>query len=347
MAGQAGGPHKLRGDRYGQRPAILQGLATVAMKTSDQAFAALRGLFNITVTPFHADGSFDPKALADTAERMIAFGYDGLLVGGTYGEFAVMTLEERAGLFRTAIDVVHRRVPALLCAAHSDVRVVKELTTLAVALGGIPMVTPPFVSEVTDDQIAAFFREICGVSATGVVIYNAPGVGTTLSPALIERLSDIPGIIGLKQGDLAPTVVDQLIGRLGGKIRLFCASDLQMPGPLVAGFDGLSSTNSGALPELIRAAFLAFHDGDAQRGSALHRAWYGYREFARRAGQPQTVKAAMDLRGWNGGGVRRPLVDLDEARRAELERILRPLLALASDMQDTRDASRRTPERAA
>jgi hypothetical protein len=32
------------------------------MKTSDHAFAALRGLFNITVTPFRADGSFDPQA---------------------------------------------------------------------------------------------------------------------------------------------------------------------------------------------------------------------------------------------------------------------------------------------
>ena len=224
------------------------------MKTSDHAFAALRGLFNITVTPFRADGSFDPQAFADTAERMIAFDYSGLLVGGTYGEFAVMTPEERARLFRTAVDVARDRVPVILCAAHSDVRVVKELSALAAALGGIPMVTPPFVSEVTDDQITAFFRAVCSVSATGVVIYNAPGVGTTLSPALLERLSDIPGIVGLKQGDLGPTVVDQLIGRLGGKLRLFCASDLQMLGPLVAGF-GLSSTNSGALPELIRASF--------------------------------------------------------------------------------------------
>ena len=309
------------------------------MKTSDQAIAALRGLFNITVTPFRADGSFDRQAFADTAERMIAFGYDGLLIGGTYGEFAVMTPQERTGLFRTAVDVVSDRVPLLLCAAHSDVRVVKELTALAAALGGIPMVTPPFVSEVTDDQIAAFFREVCAVSTTGVVIYNAPGAGATLSPAQIERLSDIPGIVGLKQGDLAPTIVDQLIGRLGGKIRLFCASDLQMPGPLVAGFDGLSSTNSGALPELIRAAFLAFRSGDAQRGGALHRAWYGYRELARRAGQPQTVKAAMNLRGWNGGSVRPPLTDLDEVQRTELEGILRPLLRAAQDVQDTRDAS--------
>ena len=107
------------------------------MKTSDHAFAALRGLFNITVTPFRADGSFDPQAFADTAERMIAFDYSGLLVGGTYGEFAVMTPEERARLFRTAVDVARDRVPVILCAAHSDVRAVKELSAFAAALGGM------------------------------------------------------------------------------------------------------------------------------------------------------------------------------------------------------------------
>lgn len=292
------------------------------VSTRDDAFAALKGLFNITVTPFRADQTLDESALAEAAERMIAFGYDGLLIGGTYGEFAVMKPDERARLFRAAMDAVRGRVPVLLCTAASDMRVVRELTELASSLGGVPMITPPFVSEVTDDQIEAFFRDIVDTSRTGVMIYNAPGIGITLSPALIERLAEIPGIVGLKQGDLAPSVVDRLVGRLGGRIRLFCASDLQMPAPVVVGFDGLSSTNSGALPELIRDSYRAFAGGDARTGGALYRSWYRYREFARRAGQPQTVKAAMELRGWRGGSVRRPLIDLDERQRADLRVIL-------------------------
>jgi 4-hydroxy-tetrahydrodipicolinate synthase len=297
------------------------------MRTREEAFAALQGLFNITTTPFSADGSLDAEALAESIERMIGFGYDGLLIGGTYGEFATMSAGERAGLFRLAIDVAGDRVPLLLCTAHADVRVVRELTELAVSLGGIPMTTPPFVSEVTDDQIEAFFRDVCSLSPVGVVIYNAPGVGITLSPALIERLSAIPGVVGLKQGDLSPSVVDRLVGQVGGKIRLFCASDLQMPGPAVAGFDGLSSTNSGALPELIRESYQAFRSGDAKAGGELYRRWYPYRALARRMGQPQMVKAAMRLRGWRGGMVRRPLFDLTPSQCAELESVMNMILA--------------------
>jgi 4-hydroxy-tetrahydrodipicolinate synthase len=169
-----------------------------------------------------------------------------------------------------------------------------------------------------------------------VVIYNAPGVGITLAPGLIERLAENEGIVGLKQGELSPGTVDVLVGRLSGRIRLFCASDLQMPGPLAAGFDGLSSTNSCALPELIHASFHAYMRGDARLGRALYRRWFDYRTFARAGGQPQTVKAAMRLRGWRGGHVRAPLLDLDEAQVAALEPIMTSLLAAvpARDMHE-------------
>lgn len=293
----------------------------------DGASARLRGLFTITVTPFHADGSLNESALAEQLERMIGQGYDGVLIGGTYGEFATMDAAERAALFRCAAGVVGTRVPMMLCAAGSDPRVVQDLAALATELGGVPMIMPPYVSEVTDDQIVAFFAHICR-SVPAAVIYNAPGVGITLSPALIERLADIDGIVGLKQGALAPATVDALVGRLSGRIRLFCASDLQMPGPLACGFDGLTSTNSCALPELIHASFHAFLGGDAREGGRLYRQWFAYRNFAAKAGQPQTVKAAMQLRGWNGGTVRRPLLALDAEQRQELAQIMH---ALASE----------------
>ena len=128
------------------------------MKDITECHARLRGLFNITITPFKADGAFDFAGLARNVERVIALGFDGILIGGTYGEFPAMSAEERVGLFLRVMDIVGDRVPVMLCSADSDVRVVRELTTLAGDLGGLPMVTPPYVSEVTDAQIVAFFR---------------------------------------------------------------------------------------------------------------------------------------------------------------------------------------------
>jgi dihydrodipicolinate synthase/N-acetylneuraminate lyase len=298
------------------------------MKDIPECRARLHGIFNIAITPFHADGGFDYEGLASNIERVIALGYDGILIGGTYGEFPAMSADERAELFRRVMDIVGDRVPVMLCSAASDVRLVRDLTTLAGDLGGLPMVTPPFVSEVTDAQIVSFFQDMAPLSKTGILVYNAPGIGHTLDPATLELLADIPGVAGVKQGDLSPTAIDQIANRLGGKIRLFCASDLAFLGPMMAGFDGISSTNSCALPELILAAYRAVESGDAAMARDLHRLWYPFRALARSFGQPQTTKAAMNARGFKGGSVRPPLRNLGSG---ELDRVAEVIESLSAD----------------
>lgn len=298
------------------------------MKDIAESRARLAGIFNITVTPFAADGSIDTAGLARSMERVIGLGYDGILIGGTYGEFPAMTAEERAGLFRTVMDVVGDRVPVMLCSAGSDARTVRELTRLAGDLGGLPMVTPPYVSEVTDGQIVAFFKDMAPLSKTGILVYNAPGIGITLQPDVIEQLADIEGVVGIKQGDLSVTPIDRIANRLGGRIKLFCASDLAFLGPMMAGFDGISSTNSCALPELILATYRALEAGDADTARELHRLWYPFRALARKHGQPQMVKAAMNLRGFDGGRMRLPLRDLEGTA---LDEVAAMMTALSTD----------------
>jgi 4-hydroxy-tetrahydrodipicolinate synthase len=295
------------------------------MKDITEARERLKGIFNITVTPFTQTGEIDSSALRENIERVIDLGYDGLLIGGTYGEFPVMSLAERRTLFTTVMEVVQDRVAVMLCSAASDPREARALTELAGELGGLPMVTAPFVSEITDEQIFAYFQEMAPLSRTGILVYNAPGIGITLSPSLLERLAEIPGVVGIKQGDLNPTAIDQIANRLRGKLRLFCASDLAFLGPMMAGFDGISTTNSGALPELILATYRALEQGDATQARDLHQLWFDYRTLARKHGQPQLVKAAMALRGFKGGTVRAPLKPISKAALQALTNVMQTL----------------------
>ena len=95
----------------------------------------------------------------------------------------------------------------------------------------------------------------------------------------------------------------------------------------MAGFDGLSSTNSGALPELILQSYRALEQGDPTSARNLHRLWYPFRKLARVFGQPQTTKAAMNLRGFDGGHVRSPLRDLPESGIAQVAAVMQTLAA--------------------
>src|SRR5690606_16544443 len=107
----------------------------------------------------------------------------------------------------------------------------------------------------------------------------------------------------------------------------FCASDLAFLGPVMAGFDGFSTTNSGALPEIILATYRALEAGDALKARELHALWYDYRVLARAHGQPQLVKAAMNMRGFDGGSVRLPLRDIPAAVQPKLRAVLEALAA--------------------
>lgn len=138
------------------------------MKDINECRERLRGIFNITVTPFTASGAIDFPALRENIERVIGLGYDGLLIGGTYGEFPVMTVEERRELFHQVMACVDDRVAVMLCSASADPRDARELTLLASELGGLPMVTAPFVSEITDQQIVSYFKEMAPLSKTGI-----------------------------------------------------------------------------------------------------------------------------------------------------------------------------------
>jgi len=159
------------------------------MKDATESRPRLQGILNITVTPFKADGALDLSALAENIERVIHLGYDGILIGGTYGEFPAMNPAERADLFRRASDIVNDRVPVTLYSAQSDPRIVRELTALAGALGGVPMVTPPLVSEVTDDQIVESQKKLWETMR----IAAEPGGATALAALLSGRYKPQPG----------------------------------------------------------------------------------------------------------------------------------------------------------
>src|SRR5436190_1757661 len=106
---------------------LADGAAETESMKQDELKSRLKGIFSIVVTPFGRDGSFDFPALGETIERVISLGYDGLLIGSTYGEFPAMSTAERVELFRRSVDAASGRVPVLLCSASSDVRVAREL----------------------------------------------------------------------------------------------------------------------------------------------------------------------------------------------------------------------------
>ena len=66
------------------------------------------------VTPFAADGSVNLEAAKQLVEWWIAHGTDALVVTGSTGEAATMTMEEKKALWTTVIKQVNGRIPVVV-----------------------------------------------------------------------------------------------------------------------------------------------------------------------------------------------------------------------------------------
>ena len=60
------------------------------------------------ITPFTADGEVDYEGAVTLAKHLVEHGSEGILVGGTTGEGATMTADEKLKLYAAVVNAVGR-----------------------------------------------------------------------------------------------------------------------------------------------------------------------------------------------------------------------------------------------
>ena len=284
----------------------------------------LAGIYTIFLTPFASNGELDLGAVAENTDYLIRQGMNGIVVAGTYGEYVTLTSEERKTLLRSVIAAAGGKIPVIACTAAGSTAEVIAYTLDAEDAGADgAMITPPYgMIEPTEAAIVSHFEAVAGATRTALLLYNNPNISPSLPPELLARLADIDGYVGIKQGATTFSEHAELIALAGDRLRIFSGSDQAMVGSLALGAVGVSSTQSNFIPRIIRDTHEAMCRGDLAEARRQFLRWAPFRRFARRAGQPASAKAAVELLGRRCGGVRAPLVSLTSAQRAELATIL-------------------------
>ena len=294
------------------------------------AFQSIRqlDLFAIAPTLFTAGGAaVDGEAMAAAAGELVARGICDFLLTGSYGEFQNLADDERLEVLRAMRSVDGVRT-LMCCAALASTDATERLgARLAHEGADLVMIGPPLAAEVSQAEVIRHFEELSERLQVGIVVYNNPVFGRDLSPDELRMITALPQVVAVKQGTRSlPGFVDSL-GAVrqasGGRVRVLAASDLTASVTLFAGADGLTSTNSWIFPDAIRQIVSLASGGDFAAAAAVAAALEPYFSLVRTLGQPRTVKAAMQLRGFYGTDeVRLPYVVLDASEREMLRRVL-------------------------
>jgi 4-hydroxy-tetrahydrodipicolinate synthase len=277
------------------------------------------------VTPFDDDGQVDLARFRELAAHLVENGSDGLVVTGTTGESPTLTDEERFEVYAAAIDEVGDRASIVAGTGTYDTRHSIHLTERAHELGvdGVLVVTP-YYNLPTPRGIVEHFKAIAAATDKPVVVYNIPArVVRNIEPETIVELAAIPNVKAVKQANadldqarriLAETDLDLYAGD----------DDLVFPFVELGGRGGVCVHTHVVGPQ-VKEQITRFRAGDVEGAKQLDAEINVGIEILRVVTNPIAIKAALNLLGHRVGGVRLPLVEADEAQKAQIRDCLQRL----------------------
>jgi 4-hydroxy-tetrahydrodipicolinate synthase len=276
-------------------------------------------LMTAMITPMTPDGAVDYDGAARLAAYLVEdMRNEGLVVNGTTGEAPTTTDEEKAHLVRVVRETVGDRASVIAGVGTNITAHSVELAREAEKAGahGLLVVTP-YYNKPAQDALAAHFTAIADATALPALIYDIPGrTGTAVATDTLVRLAQHPKIVGVKdaKGDLAAT--SQVLARSD---LAYYSGDDPMNLPLWSlGAVGCISVTGHVVGDRIHAMLDAFTAGRNAEAASLHRSMLPVNVGLFRNQAAVMTKAAMDLLGLPGGGVRGPLLPASDAERRKL-----------------------------
>ena len=292
---------------------------------------SLSGLSAFPITPSDASGQVDVAALRRLVAPLCVEGVDSIGLLGSTGSYPYLSRAERRRALDAALEETAGRVPILagVGALRTDEAV--SLAQDARAAGAVAgLLAPVSYTPLTDDEVFEHFATVAQESRLPLCIYDNPG--TThfrFSPALVGRLSRLPGIVALKSPapeaqDLAAHLAE-LRSAVPDGFSLGYSGDWNSVEALLAGGDAWYSVVAGLFPQLGMTLVRAVRSGDAAEArrvnERLRPLWALFKEFS----SLRVIYASVDLLGICHLAPPRPILPLSEAAQLRVAETLSSL----------------------
>lgn len=276
-----------------------------------------RGSMVALITPMHDDGTVDQSALNQLVEFHIENKTDALVAVGTTGESATLNVEEHCAVIKQVIDQTKGRVPVIAGTGANSTSEAIELTRTAQSLGadGALLVTP-YYNKPPQEGLYQHYKAVAEAVAIPQILYNVPGrTACDLLPETVERLADIPNIVGIKEATGSMERMEDIKARCGDRIELYTGDDATTCEFILRGGQGCISVTANVAPLQMHDMIEAALAGDADKARAIDASIEHLHRDLFLESNPIPVKWAMHEMGFCGTGIRLPLVPLAEAYR--------------------------------
>ncbi len=282
------------------------------------------------ITPFKDDLSLDYQMAGELANAIVDAGSDGVVVAGTTGESATITMQEQATLFGAVRDAVGSKGVVIGGAGANSTSECLELCDYAGKAGcDALLLVAPYYNKPSQEGLYRHFKHIAENTELPIILYNIPGrCSINMEASTTARLAELPTIVGIKE---ASGILDQATDIAARVLptrpdfAIYSGDDSITLPILSIGGTGIISVAAHLIGRQIQDMVADFLEGRVAQAAAKNAKLYPFFKSLFITTNPVPVKAAVAMAGWKVGGVRLPLVDATED---ELSKVCAAMRAL-------------------
>ncbi|MBC5997059.1 4-hydroxy-tetrahydrodipicolinate synthase [Romboutsia ilealis] len=265
------------------------------------------------ITPFNEDNKVDFEKLGELVEYHIENNTDAIVACGTTGEASTLDDAEHLAVIKYIVDKVNKRIPVIAGTGGNDTQHSIYMSQEAEKFGvdGLLVITP-YYNKGNKSGIKKHFEAIAASVKTPIIMYNVPGrTCVNMSPALVAELAKIDNIVAIKEasGDLAQ--VAEIARLVPDDFAIYSGNDDSILPLLSLGGSGVISVLANICPQETHDLVNKFFEGDLKGSRDLQLGMKPLIDALFIEVNPVPVKTAANLLGFNVGGLRLPLAEMD------------------------------------
>lgn len=282
-----------------------------------------KGTATALITPFTRDG-VDFESLDRILDDQLAGGVDAVVVLGTTGEPATMTMAEKRAVIEFAVKKLKGKLPVIVGTGANSTAAAVEMSVTAESLGADALLlVTPYYNKATQKGLIAHFTAVADAVHIPIICYNVPGrTGVNMLPATFAELAEHPNIAAIKEASGNMEQIEEAIRLAGDKAVVYSGDDGITVPVMAMGGMGVISVVSNAAPRFTSEMTSAFLSGDLKKAAKMQLEMLPFVRAMFSEVNPIPVKKAMQLRGLCNGILRLPLTEMTAENAAKLEKLM-------------------------
>lgn len=276
-------------------------------------------------TPFDENYNIDYDSFGKLIDYQIEHKTDAIIVCGTTGESSTLDHQEHIDAIQYCVERVNKRVPVIAGTGSNSSREAVYLTKKAEEVGadGALLVTP-YYNKATQKGLIEHYSYIAKHTNLPLILYNVPSrTGCKMeSKTVVQLVKEVDNIVGIKDATGDVTYTAQLMYDMQGDIDVYSGNDDMIVPMLSLGAKGVISVLSNVAPEDTHNMCAEYFAGNVEKSRELQIKYLELIHALFSEVNPIPVKKALELMGFCGGKLRRPLSELEPEHTERLKKAM-------------------------